>query len=78
MSGNAAVGLIAASQALDDRLPEATCSWPVPAALHAPIDQQVIMMTRARNKAAVREFLDYLASDAATASIERLGYRSGD
>jgi molybdate transport system substrate-binding protein len=34
-SGNASLGLIAKSQAIDSRLPKATCQWPVPEASHA-------------------------------------------
>lgn len=73
-TGNARLGLIAASQAGDERLPAATCAWRVPPALHAPIEQQAILVTRAADNEAARAFLDYLRGAAGRALIERFGY----
>jgi molybdate transport system substrate-binding protein len=76
-SGNASLGFIAATQALDDRLPAATCSWQVPPELHQPIEQQAVLLNRsiahAKNPAA-KAFLEFLHSPVGTAIIEQHGY----
>ena len=71
-SGNASLGLIAASQALDDRLPPATCSWRVPTDLYDPIQQQAIAIASAGDVAT--EFVEFLDSPAAREIVARFGY----
>lgn len=72
-SGNASLGLIAASQALDERLPAATCSWIVPPELHEPIEQQAVVVNTA--SAAANAFLEFLESPAGQAIVIASGYR---
>jgi molybdate transport system substrate-binding protein len=74
-SGNAQVGFIARSQLRAPSLPDATCTWLVPAALHAPIEQQAILLQRGRDKDGARRFLQFLRSDSGRVIIERHGYR---
>ena len=74
-SGNAQVGFIARSQLRAPSLPDATCTWLVPAALHAPIEQQAILLRRAVVMEAATLFMEHLRSDAARVIIERHGYR---
>ena len=71
-SGNASLGLIAASQALDERLPEATCSWSVPPTAHDAIEQQAIAIDVAN--AATVAFMEFLVSPTAQAVIVASGY----
>jgi molybdate transport system substrate-binding protein len=68
-SGNAELGLVAASQVIGkDHV------WIVPGELHEPIRQDAVLLkSGAANKAAVG-FLDFLRSDAAAAVIEEAGY----
>jgi len=73
-TGNAQLGLVARSQALDPRLPAASCSWPVPAGLHEPILQQAILLPHGRGNAAAVAFVEYLGSAAARDIIGRFGY----
>ena len=73
-SGNASLGLIAASQAVDERLPPASCRWPVPSAMHAPLDQQAVLLARASGDRGARAFLGFLRSDEAVAIIRAHGY----
>jgi molybdate transport system substrate-binding protein len=76
-SGNASLGFIAATQALDDRLPAATCSWQVPGELHQPIEQQAVLLNRSiphANNPAAKAFLEFLQNPAGTAIIEQHGY----
>ncbi len=73
-TGNAALGLIAAAQAGDRRLPESTCRVPIPADAHAPIEQQAILLKRAVANAAAGEFLHFLRSTAGREIISAHGY----
>jgi molybdate transport system substrate-binding protein len=74
-SRNAAFGLIAASQSQDSRLPEASCSWPVPPALHGAIEQQAILISRAADSEVAGDFMRYLRSSLATDVITAHGYK---
>ena len=74
-TGNAAVGIVARAQLGSPNLPPATCSWSVPTEVHAPIEQQAVLLS-GRSRAA-REFLDYLHTQAARGIIERHGYGTG-
>jgi len=73
-TGNATLGLIAQSQAVDPRLPKATCSWPVPETSHTTLEQQTILLNRAIENVAARDLLEFLKSRAAQQIILRHGY----
>ena len=73
-TGNASLGLIASSQAESDRLPEASCRWQVPDSMHAPLEQQAILLDRARENEAARSFLAFLKSPEGRAIIQSHGY----
>jgi len=75
VSGNASLGIIATSQAKDPRLPEATCSWPIPLTMHDPIEQQAILLSRALDNEAAGDFMSYLRGSLATDIIVAHGYR---
>ncbi len=74
-SGNAQAGLIALSQALAWDHNSGTL-WSVPQEDYAPIDQQVILLTRSQDKEAARQWLAFLASAEARAIISSYGYDS--
>lgn len=74
-SGNASLGLIAASQALDARLPDATCSWTVPTDLYPAIEQQAIAIDN--GNAVAMQFMAFLVSPVAQAVIVESGYGVG-
>jgi molybdate transport system substrate-binding protein len=74
-SGNAQLGFIARSQLHAPSLPEASCSWPVPEEMYAPIAQQAILLQRGAESDGARAFVDFLRSDAGRAIILRHGYR---
>ncbi len=74
-SRNAALGLIATSQAIDSRLPEATCSSPISPTMHAPIEQQAILLSRAMDSEIASDFMRYLRSSFATDVIVAHGYK---
>ena len=73
-SGNAELGFVALSQvSRDGRIPEGS-AWIVPAALHAPIRQEAVLLAPGRGKAAAEAWLRYLRSDPAKAVIRAFGY----
>lgn len=67
-TGNAELGLIAASQLID--LP-AGASWSVPSEYHAPIKQQAVIL---RDSVEAREFMAFVRSSEGLAIIQRHGY----
>lgn len=73
-SGNASMGLIAKSQSVDTRLPQATCSWPVPTSTHRALEQQAVLLARAAGDTVAMSFLDFLTSPSAREIIVRHGY----
>lgn len=74
VSGNASLGLIARSQALDERLPEPTCQWFVPQSMHDPLEQQAVLLSRAANNEAATDFISFLQGPAARKIIGEHGY----
>lgn len=74
-SGNAQLGFIARSQLHAPSLPDATCTWPVPSSMHAPVEQQAILLQHGAGTDGARRFLQFLRSDAGRVIIARHGYR---
>ncbi len=70
-SGAAPFGFVARAQVQQLPLAEQGASWPVPAALHAPIAQDAVIV---RDSAAARAWMAYLSSPEARAVIARYGY----
>jgi molybdate transport system substrate-binding protein len=73
-SGNASLGLVASSQAVDSRLPDATCRWPVPHDTHTALEQQAILLRRAESREVAVEFLLFLRDSVAQDIISSHGY----
>ena len=70
-TGAAELGFLALSQVID--LPGGS-RWIVPKKLHAPIDQQVVLLRTGQRNPAALAFLKFLKSPAAIAIIRRYGY----
>jgi molybdate transport system substrate-binding protein len=70
-TGNAELGFVALAQLAGN---DAGSRWQVPADLHAPIEQQAVLLPPGRDDPAARAFLAFLQSDAARALIEAAGY----
>ena len=69
-TGNAELGLVALSQ-----LGGAGGSrWIVPTSLHAPIEQQAVLLVAGQKDSAAKAFLAFLTSETARGLIERAGY----
>ena len=76
-SGNAQLGFIAQSQVIKNgQLPAG--SWAVPAALHQPIRQHAVLLTRGQSNTAARALLTFMRTQAATDIIHRYGYSTDD
>ena len=73
-SGNATLGLIAASQVADGLPEPGSCSWKVPAELHSAIDQQTIVLRNSRNLPAAQRFMEFLRSPQVAGILSRRGY----
>jgi molybdate transport system substrate-binding protein len=71
-TGNAEIGLVALSQAL--AYAKASSHAVVPERLHEPIRQDAILLGRAADNKAAREFMTFLRGAAAGEIIERYGY----
>ena len=70
-TGNAELGFVAFSQLAVEK---GGSRWQVPPDLHAPIEQQAVLLMPGRDDPAARAFLDFLKSEAARDLIERAGY----
>ena len=73
-TGNAVIGLIAKSQLVAPQLPEAACTWEVPASSYSNLEQQAVLMRRAAGNDNATRFFDFLRSAAAQEIIRRHGY----
>ena len=69
-TGNAEMGFVAASGLRTS----GGSRWDVPADRHAPIRQDAVLLARAANNIAAREFIDFLRGERARAIISGFGY----
>jgi molybdate transport system substrate-binding protein len=72
-TGAAELGFVALSQVVN--VPGGS-RWLVPATLHAPIDQQAVLLRVGATNPAARAFMKFLQSPAALAIIKRYGYET--
>ncbi len=73
-TANARYAIIAKAQAIDPKLPATACSWAIPSDFYAPIEQQAVLLQRAQNNPVAIEYLQFLQSAKARATIRELGY----
>ena len=73
-TGNAQVGIIALSLALNPELAGKGGYWLIPATLHEPLEQGFIITKRAEGNALAKRFADYMDSQAARAVMVRYGF----
>ncbi len=70
-SGSAELGFVALSQVIND---PSGSRWQVPASMHAPIDQQAVLLWTGDKNAAARAFITFLKGPEARQIIARYGY----
>jgi molybdate transport system substrate-binding protein len=73
-TGNAELGFVALSQVQDGGNFKSGSGWIVPASMHAPIRQDVILLNKGKGKAAAEALMKFMQSDAAKAVITASGY----
>lgn len=73
-TGNAELGFVALSQVMEDGKIKSGSAWIVPAAMHAPIRQDAIVLNSAKDNVAAKALMDYLKGDKARAIISAYGY----
>jgi molybdate transport system substrate-binding protein len=74
-TGNAELGFIALSQALDANLESTGSRWDIPRALYDPIRQDVVVTSHGASNPGARALAEYVRDDPdARAVIERFGY----
>lgn len=73
-TGNAQVGIIALSLALNHELAGRGGYWLIPEDLHEPLDQGYIITRRAAGSALARRFADHVDGPSARAVMKRYGF----
>lgn len=73
-TGNAQVGVIALSLALNTELSSKGGYWLIPDKLHDPLEQGYVITRRAANNALARDFASYVGGPAARAVMTRYGF----
>ena len=73
-SGNAQVGIIALSLAVNSELAKKGGYWLIPDTLHAPLEQGFVVTKRAAKNALATRFADYMNSKPARAVMTKFGF----
>lgn len=73
-TGNAELGFIAMSQVFAEGRLTRGSAWVVPAALHAPVRQDALLLNPGQGSAAATALLNYLRSEKARGIIRAFGY----
>ncbi|MDY7578250.1 molybdate ABC transporter substrate-binding protein [Herbaspirillum sp. RTI4] len=73
-SGAAELGFVALSQVMENGKLTSGSAWIVPAALHAPIRQDAVLLMKGKDHPAAIALLDYLRSAPAKSAIRSFGY----
>ena len=74
VSGNAELGFVALSQVNSGKFANKGSRWAVPPKWHAPILQDAVLLSRAKNNPAALALLRFLAGPVAKKRITRFGY----
>lgn len=73
-TGNAQVGVIALSLAVNPELASKGGYWLIPENLHAPLEQGFVITKRAEGNALARQFADYMSSKPARTVMTKYGF----
>jgi len=74
MTGNADIGIIALSLALNTQLASKGGYWLIPENLHEPLEQGFIITKRAENNPQAKRFADYIDSKPVRAIMTKYGF----
>ncbi|MEA3643559.1 MAG: molybdate ABC transporter substrate-binding protein [Lamprobacter sp.] len=75
-TGNADIGFVALSQVMRDGEIIKGSGWIVPGEMHAPINQDALILNRGKDNPAVTELFAYLKGEKAEAIIHDFGYET--
>lgn len=73
-TGNAQAGFIASSMVTIDEEHDNACIWAVPADMHSPLKQKMVLLNKAKNKTSASAFFRFMHSDEARKIIIAEGY----
>lgn len=73
-TGNADLGFVALSQVQKDGVIKEDSVWQVPDDYYSPIQQDAVLLTKAKESAAAKSFLEFLKSPEAQKLISSYGY----
>jgi len=73
-SGSAELGFVALSQTLAPALNGKGSRWTVPASLHKPIAQDVVLLAKGERNAAAKALMEFVRTPQVRAIIEQYGY----
>jgi molybdate transport system substrate-binding protein len=73
-TGNAELGFVALSQVYKDGKVTSGSAWIVPAELYEPIRQDAVILTKARDNAAAKAFIEFLKGPKGEQIIKSYGY----
>ncbi len=73
-SGNAQAGLIALSHALAPAIKDKGRYWAVPLDAYPTLNQAAVVLSRSKQQAAARKFLEYLSGPEATSLLSNYGF----
>jgi molybdate transport system substrate-binding protein len=73
-TGNAKVGIVALSLALNPSMAEHGNYWLIPDRLHAPLEQGYVITKRATNNTLAKQFADYMGMPPARTVMKRYGF----
>lgn len=73
-TGSANAGFVAKSMLLQGTKINSTCQWDIPAEMHSPINQKMVVLKKSFNKPASRAFWLYMNGAEASAIIIKRGY----
>lgn len=71
---NAQAGFVAKSMLTMAKAIDNECIWDVPSDMYSPIKQKMVVLRKAKNKPAVRAFIQYMQSERAKEIIKSSGY----
>ena len=81
-SGAAQIGFVAKSQIISQTMSHESTKhktyWSIDNAFYSPIQQQAVLLKRAQNNSAAREFFEFLQSSQGRAVIKSFGYGLSD
>lgn len=75
-TGNAKLGLVSRSSVVSPRNSSPGSRWDVPASLHEPIQQELVLLMRGADNLAATDFLDFLQTERARAIVTSFGYEA--